>query len=58
MSIYIPEIIQNFIKQEISIECLCLPQDYLDLKKVNKMQAGFRYNALTNESTIGTQRGD
>lgn len=58
MSIDIPEIIQNFIKQEISIECLCLPQDYLDLKKVNKIQAGFRYNALTNESTIGTQRGD
>jgi hypothetical protein len=52
-----PEIIA-FIQQPVMVNSLCLPQNYPTVADFEQFQAGYRYNAVTGESTVGTGPGD
>ncbi|SEW52687.1 SMI1/KNR4 family protein [Chitinophaga arvensicola] len=54
----IPAAILEFIQPAIVTEDLCLPQEYPTADTFEKFQEGYRYNAVTGASLIGTKPGD
>ncbi len=54
----IPPEIEAFIRQEIVVGNMCLPDHYPKADNFEKFQDGYRYNAVTGEQLTGTQAGD
>lgn len=53
----LPQKIKNFIEEKIELENMSLPWNYPSADKFNDFQAGYRFDAQTNENLTG-QKGE